>query len=116
MAGDTTVDADLDRLLLGEEVGEFLGQRAGAGDDPQIAVRVEPLDHGEVVVEGLVQEPHRDAGHLPDAVGAGEVGGEAAGDEQALGLDGGVLDRAGHRQVGRVWLHARSYRRTSPRL
>ena len=67
-AGDAAVDADLDRLLQGEEVADLLGQRPGAGDDAQVAVGVEPLHHGQVVVEGLVQQPHRDRGDVLDAV------------------------------------------------
>ena len=76
-AGDATVDAALDRLFQSQEVADLVGQRARRGDHPQDPVGVEPLDHGEVVVEGLVQGADRLAGDAVDRGGAGKRGGKA---------------------------------------
>ena len=104
-AGDAPVDADLDRLLDGEEVVDLLGQRARPGNDAQRAVAVESLDDGEVVVEGLVQLAHRDRGDVGDAVRAGEQGGDAAGDDEAFVAAGTLASGQQHRHFGRAWLH-----------
>jgi hypothetical protein len=104
-AGDPAVDADLDRLLGDEEVGDVFGQRAGAVDDAQHAVGVEPLDDGEVVVEGLVQVADRLAGDLLDRQPVGERAGQPAGGKQARGLGAAVGGRSGDWHRARLRLH-----------
>jgi hypothetical protein len=99
------VDADLDRLLEREEVVDLLGQRARAADDAQRAVAVEPLHHGEVVVEGLVQLARCDRGDVADAVRAGEQGGDAAGDDEAFVAARAAAGGQHHRHFGRARLH-----------
>lgn len=107
-ARDPAVDADLDRLHQGEEVAYLLGQWAGAGDYPQRAIGIEPLDDGQVVIEGVVQLADRDRGDVLDAVGLGEPGREPAGDDEAF-VAIPRLGRRRHWDVDAARLHAQDH-------
>jgi hypothetical protein len=104
-AGDAAVDADLDPLSVGEEVLDLGGLRARQGDDAEDPVGVEPSDHREVIIEGLVQGPDRLVGDRRDLAGAGKRGREAARDQQASSLWGSSGLGPGHRHLARLRLH-----------
>jgi hypothetical protein len=104
-AGDAAVDADLDPLAVRQEVLHLCRRGARQGDDAEHPVGVQPLHHGEVVVEGFVQGADRLLGDVFDRSGAGKRGGEPTRDQQASSLGGLRRHRPRDRHVARLRLH-----------